>query len=168
MSGFALRLSLDDTPAAAAAGRLKALGANMRAEIFEPAAGALETTTLERFDTGLGPDGEAWVPSGRVLRTGGKTLVEHGHFRDSFHGEAFDDAAEVGSAHVSAGAHQFGAVISAKGDGRLGFVLAGVGFRAPKSVRLPARPIVGFSAEDAANIGRIGEEALGRAVGGAA
>ena len=72
---------------------------------------ALEATTVERFDTNVGPDGQAWEPSFRATIVGGKTLVDKGHLRDSIHSLAEDDAVEIGSADPRAAVHQFGATI---------------------------------------------------------
>lgn len=162
---FGMTLTYDDLGVRRAADGLIALGANLRSELFVPVAVYLESTTLERFDTGVGPDGQAWKLSLRAVTQGGKTLLDKGHLRDSFHGEAEDNAAEVGSAHVSAAAHHFGAVITGKGGGPLTFRLADGSFRSVRSVTLPARPMVGLSVEDADQVVELAEGALTRAVG---
>lgn len=159
-----LTLTYDDLGVRAAADGLRDMGANLRTELFVPIGAALESTTIERFDTGVSPDGEAWVPSLRAKLTGGKTLQDKGHLRDSFHYEAEDGAVEIGSAHISAAAHQFGATIT--GPNGLAFKLADGGFRKMASVTLPARPMVGLSVEDGAIVIDLGEAALARAVAG--
>lgn len=163
---FRQRITLDDTHAATAFAALVELGADLRSEVFAPIGVALEATTMERFDSGTGPDGEAWVPSLRVQVQGGKTLVDHGHLRDSIHSIPENNAVEIGSAHISAGIHQFGGVISAKG-GALRFRLADGGFATVKSVTIPARPFVGLSSEDGRIVEGIAAGALERAMGGA-
>lgn len=164
---FRLNITLDDTQAAAAFAGLIALGADLRAEVFAPIGVALEATTLQRFDSGTGPDGEAWVPSLRARVQGGKTLVDLGHLRDSIHSRPEDHAVEIGTAHKAAAIHQFGGVITAK-SGALRFALADGGFATVKSVSMPARPFVGLSAEDGRIVEGIAADALRRVVGGAA
>ncbi len=107
-----------------------------------------EESTVNRFETQRGPDGDPWEPSLRAKATGGQTLVDSGRLRQSMTWNAGRDSAEWGTNLIYAAAHQDGATISAKGDGRLGFVIPGIGFRAPKEVVIPARPILGVDADD--------------------
>ena len=167
MSGFNLNLTVDDLGVRAAAQGLRDLGADLRGELMVPIGMALESSTLERFETGTAPDGQPWALSYRAKITGGLTLVDSGSYRDSYHHVAEDAAVEIGSADIRAPALNFGAVIQAKGDA-LTFRLADGGWRSAKSVTIPARPVVGLSAEDGVTVVALGEAALSRAVGGAA
>lgn len=166
MSGFSLTLSYDDLGIRATMTRLRILGVDLREEVLTPVGAALETSTRERFDTNVGPDGEAWEPSLRVSIFGGKTLNHHQHLRDSFHSEVEDAAVEVGSADIRAAVHHFGAVIHAKTGAGLSFTLAdGLGVNVD-TVVIPERPIVGLSTDDAGAVIGIAEDALARALEG--
>lgn len=111
-----------------------------------------EESTVNRFETQRGPDGDPWAPSLRARATGGQTLVDSGRLRQSVTWAASRDEAEWGTNLIYAGVHQEGATISAKGGGRLGFVIPGLGFRSPREVVIPARPFLGVDAEDEAEI----------------
>lgn len=158
-----LTLTYDDLGIQRAAAGLAALGGDLQGEVLAPIGALLESTTLERFDTNIGPDGQAWVPSLRARLASGKTLVDKGHLRDSVHYELDGDAVEIGSAYISAGVHQFGATITAKGGGPLKFKLADGSFRSVASVTIPARPFVGLSAEDADLVIGVAGDAISRA-----
>lgn len=165
---FNLSLTWDDLGIRRLADGLVALHADMRTEVLAPVGAALESTTIERFDTNIGPDGQAWEPSFRASITGGRTLVDKGHLRDSVHHIVEDDAVEIGSAHISAGVHQFGATIHAKTSAGLNFTLAdGLGVTVD-TVTIPERPFVGLSIEDGTIVVGIAEGALTRAQGGPA
>lgn len=96
----------------------------------------LESSTIDRFEHGRGPDGAAWVPSMRALEQGGQTLVDKGLLRDSLTSRAEKDRVVIGTNLIYAGIHQFG--------GRAGRGLA---------ADLPARPFLGLSARDERDIG---------------
>ena len=42
-----------------------------------------EESTVHRFETQRGPDGDRWEPSLRAKQTGGQTLVDSGRLRQS-------------------------------------------------------------------------------------
>ncbi len=164
MSGMGLTLTYDDLGVRQAFDRLTQLGADLRSALFAPVGMALESTTVERFDTNVGPDGEAWEPSLRATVTGGKTLVDKGHLRDSIHSVAEDDAVEIGSADIRAAVHQFGAVIHAKTGAGLNFMLAD-GLRVTvDTVTVPERPFIGLSTDDAGLVVEIAKDAVARAL----
>lgn len=161
-----LTLTYDDLGVTAAAAQLTAMGRDLQSEILAPIGALLESTTLERFDTNVGPDGQAWEPSLRAKITGGRTLVDKGHLRDSIHYAVEADAVEIGSAHLTAGVHQFGATIHAKTGAGLNFMLAD-GLRVTvDTVTIPERPFVGLSAEDRDLVEGVAVDALARAMGG--
>lgn len=160
----ALNISFDDLQIRTAADGLIALDQNLQTELLAPIGGALEASTVERFETSLGPDGQPWEPSLRAKITGGKTLAHHGHLRDSIHFVLEEGAVEIGSADIRAGVHQFGATIHAKTGAGLNFTLAD-GLRVTvDTVTIPERPFLGLSSDDRGEVIQLGEDALARAV----
>lgn len=159
-----LNLTYDDLGVRRAVAGIQAVGGNLRSEIFAPIGMALEATTVERFETNVGPDGQAWEPSLRATITGGRTLVDKGHLRDSIHSVAEDDAVEIGTADMRAAVHQFGATIHAKTGAGLNFMLAdGLGVTVD-TVTIPERPFLGLSTDDAGMVVEIAHDALSRAL----
>lgn len=146
MSGVSFEIYLDQTGAAAAITRLQGVFADPR-PMLEDIGLEIETSTVERFETNVAPDGVAWQPSIRARETGSKTLVEQGFLRDSFSYRVDGEGVEIGSALKYAAVHQVGGEISAKGEA-LRFRLATGQFVSKKTVRIPARPMLGLSAED--------------------
>lgn len=126
----------------------------LREEIGE----IIVSSTLDRFETGRGPDDEAWEPSYRALIEGGQTLVNHGHLRSSIHYVIRGRSILVGSNLIYAGVHQGGAEINAKSSRGLVFPLPGrrganqTEFRRVMSVTIPARPFLGVNSADSRNI----------------
>lgn len=122
---------------------------------------SLRTTTDERFDEESSPEGKAWK---RSLR-GGKTLTRTGTLRNSIHARATQAGAEVGTNLIYAATHQFGAngrTIRAKKKPYLMFQSGGRWIRKKQvTVSIPARPYLGISPEDEAEISAIMQEALG-------
>lgn len=108
-----------------------------------------ENSTRMRFRTETGPDGVKWKPSLRAQLVGGRTLTKDGHLAGSINGRAGKDFAEWGVNRPYAAAHQFGAVIKARSGGKLRFRLANGAFVSVASVRIPARPYLGVSGDDA-------------------
>lgn len=165
MSGLGLTLTYDDLGVRRAMEGLASVKADLAAEVLTPIGAQLEATTVDRFDSGAGPDGESWVPSLRARLEGGRTLVQFGLLRDSIHFVLDGDAVEIGSADVRAPIHQFGGTITAKTSGGLSFSLADGSHRVVQSVSMPARPFIGLSAEDGRLVETIAADALRRAVG---
>lgn len=159
MTGLALTLTYDDLGIRLAMDGLAALGHNLR-PLMTDIGSELESSTLERFDTGTSPDGEAWVPPLRVKLKGGQTLVDSGAYRQSFQAYPEDEALEVGSADMRAAALNFGATITAKTSGGLSFTLANGEHRIVQSVKIPARPVVGLSVEDRVVVQSLAEDAI--------
>lgn len=153
MSGLAIRIELADTGAAAALAGLKAVSADLR-PLLQDIGAELEMSTVERFDSNVGPDGVPWPQSIRAREKGGKTLVDRAYLRDSV-AYRLDGAAavEVGAGGIAgeyAAIHQTGGTIRAKTAKGLRFRLAsGNGpMVTVQSVRIPPRPYLGLSAED--------------------
>ncbi|SMC28533.1 phage virion morphogenesis (putative tail completion) protein [Desulfacinum hydrothermale DSM 13146] len=67
------------------------------------------------FRQGTAPDGTPWKPSVRALREGGRTLIDTGVLRNSFHEQPGRRSVLVGTADVRAAVHQFGARAGAFG-----------------------------------------------------
>lgn len=119
----------------------------------------LESSTIDRFDQEVAPDGSRWKKSLRAKEQGGKTLTDHAHLRGSITYNATNDQVEWGSNLIYARPHQEGATITAKGGGRLKFRLpGGLGFRSVLSVTLPARPFLGINDEDERQIVGLAED----------
>lgn len=111
-----------------------------------------ENATRQRFSTQTGPDGQRWKPSLRAQLTGGRTLTKDGHLADSISSTYGKDYAEWGVNRIYAAIHQFGGVIKAKTAGALKFPIPGGGFAVVKQVTMPARPYLGVSEDDRADI----------------
>lgn len=123
-----------------------------------------EESTVHRFESQRGPDGERWDPSIRAKRTGGQTLVDSGRLRGSMSWRADADSAEWGTNLIYASTHQGGATIRAKSADRLTFQIPGLGFRSAAEVVIPARPFLGISREDQDEIDAIVQDYLAEAV----
>jgi phage virion morphogenesis protein len=95
----------------------------------------LVSSAKERFEKGVEPSGAPWLPSERVKKSGGQTLIKDSHLRKSITHEAGDDYVVVGTPNEKYGAiHQFGGA----GAGKPG---------------IPARPYIGVSEDDMEEIG---------------
>jgi phage virion morphogenesis protein len=170
MSGVAINLTWDALGAQRAIGAMIALGADLT-PVLEDVGAELESSTVERFETNVGPDGVPWKPSLASQVTGKPTLVQEGFLRDSVSYRLDGrDAVEIGAGGVAsdyAATHQFGATITAKG-GALRFTLATGQFVQVKSVTIPARPYLGVSDQDGRAILEIVGDHWARAAQGGA
>lgn len=120
--------------------------------INEEIAALGESSTRLRFRTATGPDGTPWKPSLRATVSGGRTLTRDGHLSGSISARHGRDFAEWGVNRIYAAIHQFGGTIRPKNGKALRFALAGGGFATVKSVTMPARPFLGLSDDDKADI----------------
>lgn len=100
----------------------------------------------------IGPDGVPWPPSLRAREDGGRTLYDTGRLRESIVSAASAREVEVGSNLPYAGIHQFGGEIVPKVAGALSFRLANGQFVTCGKVTIPARPYLGISDEDQAQL----------------
>lgn len=146
--------------------------------MFQNIGMSLVTSTLHRFERGVGPDGNPWPPSIRALATGGKTLIMTARLMRSITFNASATGLELGSNVVYAAIHQFGglvhhaartAVLHFKTNKRTGqsrFAKPGKADRARKAeigahtVRMPARPFIGLDDDDNREILRIADDWL--------
>lgn len=137
--------------------------------LMEGFGSTLESGTLDRFDSESAPDGSAWKPSLRARTEGGKTLTDSAQLRGSITSQAGSDHVEVGTNKIYAGVHQFGATIRAKSSAGLRFQLpGGLGFRRVMEVEIPARPFLGLSSDDEAELLAQAEDYAAAAIGGSA
>lgn len=157
-----MHITIDDAAVKGALTRLIAAGVGLRPVLDEIGASLL-ASTQQRFEDGKSPAGAAWKPSIRASRDGGATLVDRGHLRDSMTHRASDNEVEVGTNVLYAAVHQFGATINAKTSQGLRFKI-GDRFITKQSVTIPARPFLGISEDDAAEIQEILADHLREAV----
>jgi phage virion morphogenesis protein len=155
MAGASFTFAIDDRQVRSALTRLGQLGERPE-RLMRILGTGLVTSTKRRFDTNIGPDGASWQalsPAYAEIRRPGPILVQSGDLRDFIHYEAAGRTVRVGSSMIYAGVHQFGATIKPKTAQALVFRYgAGGGIVRLKSVRIPARPFLGISAEDAERI----------------
>lgn len=159
------RIELDDGDVRAALGRLLAAAEDMT-PLMDLLGAHLTQTTRERFEDGKGPDGTPWPPSARATAQGGQTLVDSARLLGSIGHEAGRAYVEVGTNVIYAAIHQRGGTIRARSGGKLKFRIGGA-FVAVDSVTMPARPFLGVSAEDVAEIRLIVNDYLSGAAGAA-
>ena len=126
---------------------------------------SMRESTMERFKQGRGPDGKKWPQSIRVQQDGGSTLVRTARMRNSIHTKSDITGFAVGTNTIYAGTHQFGAprTIRAKTSKGLRFKINGhwVTKRQVKIV-IPARPYLGMSEEDLAEVKHTVEDAYSK------
>ncbi|NYZ12886.1 phage virion morphogenesis protein [Azospirillum sp. RWY-5-1] len=184
-TGVSMGVTVDDAALRGLFWRLQDAGVRLGPAMAE-IAGHLETETRHRFATGTGPDGVAWTPSRRAKRQGGQTLVDQGHLRDSVTSRSDDRSAEVGTDRAYAAIHQFGGTINRPARtvtvyrrlrGRMDRFADWRFVKRSKAnysethqvpaytIRMPARPFVGFGAGDMDAIRAILTDHL-RAAGG--
>ncbi|WP_413207976.1 phage virion morphogenesis protein [Rhodospirillum sp. A1_3_36] len=126
---------IDRAEIEAGAGRLEALANLNVGDLLAKIGGSLVASISQRFETGVGPDGVQWEPSLRATEQNGRTLVRRGHLRDSVTHAVTGDAVAVGTNVVYAAIHQFGGEAGREG-----------------ATVLPARPFLGLSETDGAEI----------------
>ena len=146
MTGVSYDFSIDDAALLGALDGLETAGRDMSPAMADIAAYLL-LSTQERFELGIDPDGDPWIPSERAIREDGQTLVDQGLLLGSLTTDSGPDFAEVGSNVAYAAIHQFG--------GRAGRNLA---------TTLPQRSYLGFSDDDGGEVREILVDFLGGAV----
>ena len=142
--------------------RLKSLSDVDKAEVMRAIAEGLRTSTIERFRTEKSPEGVKWEQSARAKSTGGKTLTKSAALRNSVKAKADSKGASVGTNLVYAATHQFGAerTIRAKNAKYLWFKGTSWAKKKEVSIQIPARPFLGISDEDMAEIRELMIEAV--------
>lgn len=113
-------------------------------------------STLERFKQSRDPEGKKWQTSIRAAQEGGKTLIKSAQLRNSIKSKADASGFAVGTNVVHAATHQFGEkgrTIRATKAKSLRFQVGGRWVSKKKvTIRIPARPFLGFSDSDMQNI----------------
>lgn len=126
----------------------------------------LRTSTMERFDKSLSPEGKKWKTSIRAALTGGKTLIKSSVLRTSIRAEADKGGMAVGTNNIYAATHQFGVshrTIQPKNAKVLRFQIGGKWISTKKvTISIPARPFLGISEEDDAEIKDMLDEMMQR------
>ena len=147
-------LEFNDREVQAGLGRLLAAGTNQRPYLAAIGNALVDSTRL-RFADGVAPDGAKWAPLSPVtaaLRRGGKggqPLLDTGRLRNSIASNVGADYVEVGTNVVYARMQHFGARRGAFGRGK--YRTRKGSFPIPWG-DVPARPILGISTEDRAEI----------------
>lgn len=146
MTGVTYDISIDDAELVGALDGLETAGRDMSPAMAEIAAYML-LATQERFELGVDPDGDPWIPSQRAIREGGQTLIDEGLLLGSLATDSGPDFAQVGSNLAYAAIHQTG--------GRAGRNLA---------TTLPQRAYLGIGDDDPVEIRAILIDFFGGAV----
>ncbi|MEW9272976.1 phage virion morphogenesis protein [Gluconobacter oxydans] len=110
----------------------------------------LGDNTRRRFDTNIAPDGSPWAPLNPLYAENRKPLpilVQSGQLRQQLPTEVRGNTIIVGSSVKYGGVHQFGATIVPRTAKALRFRIGAKKFDVGKVV-IPARPYLGFGAED--------------------
>lgn len=160
-AGVRIEVSISDLTGALS--RLSGLENADTEQLMSDIGARLEFSMQERITTTkTAPDGTPWqenLEGTSILhRTGG-------HMLGSVAWTASATEVEAGLSWEHAHVHQFGAVITARNAPFLSFVVAGKRV-SKKSVEIPARPVVGISAEDASKIDRLAVQFVERQLGG--
>jgi len=160
MSDAGVRIEINAADLAAAGARIARLADLNTAALVEEIVALGESQTRRRIEAGgPGPDGTAWKPN----RDRTPILLRSGrHLRDSLASRASADGGEWGAAWEFAHVHQFGATIVPKNAQFLAFKSGGKRIFARK-VHIPARPFLGVSGADAADIRHLVTDFLRRA-----
>ena len=146
-SGCSLNWGGFDKALAKASSKMKA-HAPLMASIGE----ALVSGTIHRFEKEVSPEGKAWPQSRRAAAEGGKTLTDTGRLRNSVDYAALEDKVMVGSNAKYARIHQMGGDIKPKKSKKLIFTGQDGKTVALDGVKMPARPFIGISDEDMAEV----------------
>lgn len=156
MSGVAVTIELDTSSLQAGFERLLKTAKDLT-PVMQEIGTYMVDSTQDRFRSNVSPSGVAWDQSERAKAESGRTLLDRGHLRDSITYDASNTRVDVGTNMVYAAIHQFGGKTRAheirpRRAKALRFAMGG-GDRFAKSVQhpgsnMPARPYLGWSAED--------------------
>ena len=114
--------------------------------------------TQQRFLDQKGPDGQPWKKSLRAIESSGETLRHKNRLFSSFTFAATASSVEWGTNVIYAGIHHFGGVIKPKNKKALAFRGAGGNLNIVKQVTMPARPFLGLTDADRADIAETYED----------
>lgn len=119
-------------------------GMHNRQALMDAIGEALVSSTLERFEKSVSPDGKSWAANKR----GGQILVDTGQLKGSIVYEASSDMVIVGTNKIYAAIHQFGGPAGKN-----------------HSVTIEARPYLGINDDDREEIRYLAEQYLARNLG---
>jgi phage virion morphogenesis protein len=162
MAGAAVELDLKELESLARILNGVKLDSDDRTQLLHDIGVEMESQTQERFDTQKDPEGNAWKALAQKTRDyymqngsgGGSLLVQSGYLRDSITSQVSDSwSVLVGATMIYAAIHQWGGEIVPKTAAAL-FV---PGYGKLKKVNIPARPYLGVSSQDAADIAAIAQ-----------
>ena len=184
--GVSMTVTLDDAEARSAIARVAEFGDGPAAAMWDAIGAAMVSSTQMRFRDQHDPEGAAWKPSERALRTGTATLIEHGYLLASQTYNVLDDGVEWGSPLAYAAIHQVGGDIPREAheqstfrkiqrDGSLGARFAkkkDANFEQRShvgayNIHIPARPYLGVDSDDENTIEDIASRHLEAALLGA-
>ncbi|ANT39913.1 virion morphogenesis protein [Rhodovulum sp. P5] len=147
-----LTVTLDDVAARADLDRLEAASRDMT-ELMDQVGAVLVAGAQERIgQTNVTPGGVPWPQSLRAQLEGGLTLHDSGQLMRSITEQPGPQSVRVGSNIIYAGIHQTGGTIRAKTARGLRFTLANGETAVVGSVTIPARPYLGISDDERADI----------------
>ncbi|ALF02104.1 phage virion morphogenesis protein [Salipiger abyssi] len=147
-----LTVSFDDVAPRAALARADA-GARDLTPLMDQIGTVLVNGAVERIgQTNVAPDGTPWPKSLRAQLEDGVTLHDSGQLMRSITEEAAPNQVTVGSNMIYAGIHQTGGTIVPREKGALTFTLANGETVTVGSVTIPARPYLGISEGEQADI----------------
>ncbi|MDR3249392.1 MAG: phage virion morphogenesis protein [Treponema sp.] len=156
MDGAAVSFDLREIDGLAAKLNKAKLSTQDRAVLLRSIGAEVEAQTQERFDTQTDPEGNPWKALAQKTKDyyiengfgGGSLLVKSGGLRDSVESQVSSWSVLVGATKIYAAIHQWGGDIVPKTAPAL-FV---PGYGRLKKVTIPARPYVGISSNNAAEI----------------
>ncbi|QRE74386.1 phage virion morphogenesis protein [Methylobacterium aquaticum] len=159
MDAIGVSITIDASEFGMAADRLRQFVSFDPAPLMEEIAALGESQTRRRIsEEKTAPDGTPWEPN----RNGTPILTETGqHLLASVAFYASSEEAVWGAAWEFAHIHQEGAVIAAKNAPYLVFFSGGA-WHSAKSVTIPARPFVGLSDDNRAEIEDLVSDHFGR------
>lgn len=153
MTGIQIKVTVDDLAVRAALHRLIRAGGQLRKPLAE-AGSVMENRARERFGDEAGPDGAPWADlkpatiKRRRIPDAGK-LQQEANLKNSLAYLVSADHVEVGSDQPYAAIHQLG----------------GTSDMAPGPAAVPARPYIGPSRDELADISQIFVDYLAGAIG---
>ena len=132
-----------------------------RVRVLEAGGAMIESQTRRRIMTEkTSPDGAAW----KANRAGTSILKRAGHLLASIHYRVMGNGVRIGSGLVYAAIHQFGGTITPKNASKLVFKGLDGALVFASQVTIPARPYLGVSAANRAELEPVLLTALGRAL----
>jgi phage virion morphogenesis protein len=162
MAGAAIELGLKEVEGLARILNGVKLESRDRVQLLTDIGVEMESRTQERFDTKKDPEGKPWAAPAQRTRDyyrerfphARPPLVIDGGLRDSIESQVPDSwSVLVGATKIYAAIHQWGGEIVPKNAPAL-YV---PGYGKLKKVNIPARPYLGISGQDAADIAAIAQ-----------